>query len=257
MPSKPSPDQNLARARRLLDEAPQVLVLTGAGVSAESGVPTFRGEDGLWQNFRPEELATPQAFARDPDLVWEWYAWRRARLAECGPNAAHIVLARWMSSRPGVTLVTQNVDGLHEAAAEAVAAELGGGRELPAPIKLHGSIVHDRCTRCDHHAPASQWKGTIPTCPGCGASLRPDVVWFGETLPANQFAMASRAASEAEACLVVGTSGVVYPAAGLAYEALSAGANLMVVDPGPTALDRSADVLLRGPAGEVLPQLFG
>lgn len=257
MPSKPSPDQNLARARRLLDEAPQVLVLTGAGVSAESGVPTFRGEDGLWKNFRPEELATPQAFARDPDLVWEWYAWRRARLAGCEPNAAHLALARWMASRPGVTLVTQNVDGLHEAAARAVTDELGGARELPAPIKLHGSIVHDRCTGCDHHAPASEWNGTIPTCPGCGAALRPDVVWFGETLPADQFAMASRAASRAGACLVVGTSGVVYPAAGLAHEARSAGATLMVVDPGPTALDPNADVLLRGPAGAVLPRLFG
>ena len=236
-----------------------MLVLTGAGVSAESGVPTFRGEDGLWRNFRPEELATPQAFACDPDLVWEWYAWRRARLAECEPNAAHLALARWMASRTGVTLVTQNVDGLHEAAAQAVATELGGGRELPAaaPLKLHGSIVHDRCTRCGHRAPASEWNGTIPRCPGCGASLRPDVVWFGETLPADQFALASRAASLAGACLVVGTSGVVYPAAGLAYEALSAGANLMVVDPGPTALDGNADVLLRGPAGEVLPQLFG
>ena len=254
MPSEILPDQNLARARRLLDEAAHVLVLTGAGVSAESGVPTFRGEDGLWKNFRPEELATPEAFARDPNLVWEWYAWRRTRLARCRPNAAHLALARWMASRTGVTLVTQNVDGLHEAAADVVADELG--HELTAPIKLHGSIAHDRCTRCDHRAPASEWKGAIPKCPGCGASLRPDVVWFGETLPPDQFAMASRAASHAGACLVVGTSGVVYPAAGLAYEALSAGATLLVVDPGPTALDRNADVLLRGPAGEVLPQLF-
>jgi NAD-dependent deacetylase len=255
MPSETLPDQNLARARRLLNEAPHVLVLTGAGVSAESGVPTFRGEDGLWKNFRPEELATPQAFARDPDLVWEWYAWRRARLARCEPNAAHLALARWMASRTGVTLVTQNVDGLHEAAERAVANELS--RELSAPIKLHGSIVHDRCTRCDHRAAAGSWSGTIPGCPLCGALLRPDVVWFGETLPADQFAMASRAASTAGACLVVGTSGVVYPAAGLAYEALSACASLMVVDPGPTALDPNADVLLRGPAGEVLPRLFG
>lgn len=231
-----------------------MLVLTGAGVSAESGMPTFRGEDGLWKNYRAEELATPHAFARNPELVWEWYAWRRERLAECRPNPGHLALARWMGSRPGVTLVTQNVDGLHEAAADAVARELG--HALPAPVKLHGSIVHDRCTKCAHRAAAAEWKGTIPTCPRCGASLRPDVVWFGETLPADQLTMASQAASQAAVCLAVGTSGVVYPAAGLAYEALGRGAKLLVVDPGPTALDRDADVILRGPAGEVVPQLL-
>ncbi|TFG53769.1 MAG: NAD-dependent deacylase [Gemmatimonadales bacterium] len=254
MPHEASPDRNLPRARRLLACASHVLVLTGAGVSAESGVPTFRGADGLWRNFKPEDLATPQAFARDPDLVWEWYAWRRGKLAECQPNAAHVSIARWMASRTGVTLVTQNVDGLHHRAARTVSAEVG--RPLPDPITLHGSIVHDRCTRCEYRASAGAWEGAPPRCPACAALLRPDVVWFGEVLPSDQLANAARAAAAAEVCLVVGTSGVVYPAAGLAYQALSTGAMLVVVDPGPTALDREAELLLRGPAGIILPQLL-
>lgn len=254
MPHEASPDRNLPRARRLLAGASHVLVLTGAGVSAESGVPTFRGADGLWRNFKPEDLATPQAFARDPDLVWEWYAWRRGKLAECQPNAAHVSIARWMASRTGVTLVTQNVDGLHHRAARTVSAEVG--RPLPDPITLHGSIVHDRCTRCEYRASAGAWEGAPPRCPACAALLRPDVVWFGEVLPSDQLANAARAAAAAEVCLVVGTSGVVYPAAGLAYQALSTGAMLVVVDPGPTALDREAELLLRGPAGIILPQLL-
>ena len=254
MPQDTPSDRNLAQARRLLAKASHVLVLTGAGVSAESGVPTFRGEAGLWRNFKPEDLATPQAFSRDPELVWEWYAWRRGRLAECQPNAAHFSLARWMASRTGVTLVTQNVDGLHHRAARTVSAELG--RPLPDPITLHGSIVHDRCTRCDYRAPSGAWEGAPPRCPACAALLRPDVVWFGEVLPADQLTNAARAAAAAEVCLAVGTSGVVYPAAGLAYQALGTGATLVVVDPGPTALDRDADLLVRGPAGVMLPQLL-
>ncbi len=255
MPSAVPPDPLLAQVRQLLAGAAEVLVLTGAGVSAESGVPTFRGEDGLWRNYRPDQLATPEAFARDPSLVWEWYAWRRAKLAPCRPNAAHLALARWMAARAGITLVTQNVDGLHHEAARVVSAELG--RPIPDPLTLHGSIVHDRCTRCASRVPAAEWHGAPPRCAACGALMRPDVVWFGEILPADQLGRAARAAATAAACLVVGTSGVVYPAVGLAHQVVAGGAPLIVVDPGPTALDHDAHVVLRGSAGDTLPLILG
>jgi NAD-dependent deacetylase len=244
----------------LLADADTVLVLTGAGISAESGVPTFRGPDGLWQSFRPEQLATPEAFARDPLLVWEWYGWRRERLAACRPNSGHLALAHWMLGRSGVTLVTQNVDGLHEAAAREAAGPLGNpGPALP--LRLHGSLFRVRCTACPHRA---EWRGPIdtlgrealPRCPDCHALLRPDVVWFGEALPEAELAQAYAAAASAEACLVVGTQGAVYPAAGLAFAAQRAGAHLIVVDPDPTAFDSLADVRIVARAGEVLPEML-
>ena len=199
-----------AAARALLSGTQRVVVFTGAGVSAESGIPTFRGPGGLWKSFRPEQLATPDAFARDPRLVWEWYGWRRELLASCRPNLAHVALARWMLQRGGVTLVTQNVDDLHERGALEAATGLaregrlagiaaGSGRlledELPpealaaaaarvAPIRLHGSIFHVRCTSCRarsaHRAPVDvSSAAALPRCATCGGQLRPDVVWFG------------------------------------------------------------------------------
>ena len=252
----------LARARLLLAEAPRVLVLTGAGISAESGVPTFRGPEGLWKDFRPEDLATPEAFARDPRLVWEWYGWRRGLVAACAPNAGHLALAHWMLGRAGVTLVTQNVDALHERAARTAATACGGDPSPALPIRLHGSIARVRCTRCDHGAEGDDpvdatARETLPACPACGALLRPDVVWFGEALPLPAMQRADAAAREADACLVVGTAGAVQPAAGYAMAVVRRRRPLVVVDPGPTAFDGMAEVKLTGSAGAVLPPLLG
>jgi NAD-dependent deacetylase len=246
-------------ARTLLASASRILILTGAGISAESGVPTFRGPDGLWRNFSPEELATPEAFARDPRLVWEWYGWRRQLVGACEPNAGHLALARWLLAREGITLVTQNVDGLHEAAAIMTG---GAAAEAAFPVRLHGSIERVRCTRCryagDHRGVIDATSNaTLPHCPSCGALLRPDVVWFGESLPESAVELASRAALSAEVCLVVGTAGAVYPAAGFARTVYQRGGRLVVVDPGKTAFDDIAAVKLTGEAGVVLPEILG
>jgi len=221
-------------------------VVTGAGVSAASGVPTFRGRGGLWRSFRPEQLATPEAFDRDPALVWEWYAWRRSVIAGCSPNAAHDVLARW-SRRPGFTLVTQNVDGLHERA---------GTRNV---IRYHGSIWRLRCAAADHAADDAEWEDLSvpldpfpPRCPTCGALARPAVVWFGEPIPPD----AARAADAATACdvfLSIGTSSIVYPAAGLAATARARGAFTVEINPDTTGA--AVDVAIAMPAEDVLPRL--
>jgi len=254
-----SADQ-VAAARDTLAHAVRVVVFTGAGVSAESGVPTFRGAGGLWKTFKPEELATPTAFGRDPRLVWEWYAWRREMLARCRPNAAHIALARWMLTRAGVTLISQNVDDLHERAAQ-VAAGDGEAARRAEPVRLHGSLFHDRCTRCTWRARAAgsvdaTSVATLPHCPECGGLARPDVVWFGEMLPARAVEAAFAAAADAEAVLVIGTTGAVYPAAGVVHTAKAAGAKVVVVDPGPTDYDEVADVRIRGPAGSAVPRIL-
>jgi NAD-dependent deacetylase len=250
---------DLPEAARFLAQAPRVLILTGAGISAESGVPTFRDAGGLWQNYRPEDLATPEAFARDPRLVWAWYGWRRSTVARCDPNEGHLALARWMLRRDGTTLVTQNVDALHERAAQRV----GGDRAHRAlPVRLHGSIARVRCGECAYAADDSSdidatSLATLPHCPQCRALLRPDVVWFGESLPETAIGEATRAARSAEACLVVGTAGAVYPAAGFAQLVAQRGGALIVVDPEATAFDAMATVKLVGKAGEILPALLG
>lgn len=219
-----------------------VVVLTGAGVSAESGVPTFRGPEGLWRTFRPEDLATPEAFARDPTLVWEWYDWRRQRIANCRPNPAHRVLAEMEVALPDFTLITQNVDGLHQAA---------GSRRVR---ELHGNIWRVRCTRCgqvgeDRRVPLPE----IPPCCACGGLLRPDVVWFGEPLPSAVLEEAWEAAARCRWMLVIGTSALVQPAASLPVVAHRNGARLVEVNVSDTPLTPLADEVLRGPAGEVLP----
>lgn len=221
-------------------------MLTGAGVSAESGIPTFRGAGGLWKRYRPEELATPGAFRRDPSLVWEWYDWRRKRVAEASPNPAHIALARLESRKPRFTLVTQNVDDLHERA---------GSRAL---VKLHGDIWTLRCVCC-----AREWRDERvplpelpPRCP-CGGLARPGVVWFGEELPADAWRAAEEAATGSELLLVVGTSAVVYPAAGLVPRAKRAGARLIELNAEETPCSSAMDCALRGLAGELLPALVG
>jgi NAD-dependent deacetylase len=223
-----------------------VTVLTGAGISAESGVPTFRGQAGLWRSFRPEDLATPQAFRRDPRLVWEWYDWRRGLIGSCKPNAAHRTLAEMETRLPDFTLITQNVDGLHQ---------LAGSRHV---LELHGNIWRTRCMDCDHvsedrRVPLPE---IPPHCPKCGALLRPDVVWFGESLPADVLEAAWAAAARCRLMLVIGTSAVVHPAASLPLVALRNGAHLVEVNPAETPLSAHAHEILRGPAAEVLPDWY-
>jgi len=221
-----------------------VAVLTGSGVSAESGVPTFRdAQTGLWAHYDPADLATPEAFERDPGLVWEWYEWRRKLVREAAPNPGHLALAQLERRVSRFTLVTQNVDGLHQRA--------GSG----GVIELHGNITHTKCSVEDvlveDYAPES----TPPVCPNCGAPLRPDVVWFGEALPADALRAASGAAGSCDLFFSVGTSGLVQPAASLPFEALRGGATVVEVNPDETPLSRRADHVLRGRAGEVLPAL--
>lgn len=228
--------QRIATARRLT-------ILTGAGISAASGVPTFRGPAGLWRSYRPERLATAEAFRRDPELVWQWYDWRRQLIARCGPNLGHDVIARWSAS-PGVTLVTQNVDGLHERA---------GTRRV---VRYHGSLWRLACwTGCG----AGEWEDLRvpldplpPLCPACGGLARPAVVWFGEPIPAG----AAQAALGATACdvfLAIGTSGVVFPAAGLIAEARGKGAFTVEINPEPTGA--AVDVAIDAPAEAALGTL--
>ena len=220
-------------------------MLTGAGISAESGVPVFRGPGGLWRNFRPEELATPAAFARDPKLVWEWYDWRRSVIARAEPNPGHLALAEFERRVPDFCLITQNVDGLHDRA---------GSRQI---LKLHGDIWMLRCTGCggEERNTAVPLAPLPPRC-ACGGLLRPGVVWFGEALPAETLAAAMEAARRAEVFLVAGTSAVVYPAAGLPRAALEHGARVIEINLEPTELSEVAQISLRAKCGEILPQLL-
>lgn len=233
------------QAREWIREARAVAVLTGAGISAESGVPTFRGPGGLWRQRRPEQLATPEAFARDPRLIWEWYDWRRGRLAEAQPNAGHRALAALEGTKQRFTLVTQNVDGLHDRA---------GSRNV---IEIHGDLWTLRCTACrrerrDERIPLPE----LPPRCECGALMRPGVVWFGEPLPAEPWERAQRAAREADLLLVVGTSAVVYPAAGLVPLAKACGARVIECNMEETPFSAELDKSFRGAAGELLPQLI-
>ena len=252
-------ERDLEEARALIAGSQRIVVLTGAGVSAESGVPTFRGAGGLWKEYRAEELATPQAFARDPRLVWEWYSWRRELVTDCAPNPAHDALARLALRHPGqVTLVTQNVDGLHHRAARIVAPD---APEPAFPLEVHGAIHRDRCSACgrtdDHPAPVDHSsEATLPRCPDCGSLTRPDVVWFGEALDPTVIGRAFHAAEEADLCLVVGTSALVYPAASVPDVTMRRGGAVIEVNLAATPLSASARVTLSGPAGEILPALL-
>lgn len=229
--------ERLAVARR-------VAVLTGAGISAESGIPTFRDAlTGLWANYDPQELATPEGFARNPGLVWEWYAERRARIAAVQPNPGHLALAALQQRFERFTLVTQNIDSLHQRA---------GSREV---VELHGNIARVKCSVEATVVSEFPPDESPPRC-HCGAFLRPDVVWFGEMLPADALARAEAAAEHCEVFLSIGTSAQVYPAAELPLRALSAGATVVEINPERTALTRHAHFSLPGAAGVVLPQLL-
>lgn len=253
--------RELDAARALVKDARRVVVVTGAGISAESGVPTFRGEDGLWKSHRPEELATPGAFRRDPALVWGWYQWRRDLVARCAPNPGHRALAAFAARRPATRIVTQNVDGLHELAAREH-AERGGGEPAAPPMELHGGLFRNRCSGCGlrssgrEEAVDASSAETLPRCPSCDALLRPDVVWFGEGLDGALLEDAFQAARSADVCLVVGTSAVVQPAASIPLATLESGGALVEVNPEPTPLSGRCRTTLRGPAGRVLPDLL-
>jgi NAD-dependent deacetylase len=229
----------------VLRQAGRTVLLTGSGVSAESGVPTFRDElTGLWARYRPEDLATPEAFRRDPALVWAWYRERRRHVAAAKPNAAHLAIARLQSHLPGTALVTQNVDGLHQRA---------GSADV---IEFHGNLFRNRCRDCGHETqhPDPELE-TPPACPRCGEPMGPGVVWFGETIPADALERAWRRAASAKVFFSIGTSGQVYPAAQLVEVARWAGAVIVEVNTDSTPLSQHTDFILRGPATASLPRL--
>lgn len=231
---------------RALAASRRPVVLSGAGMSAESGVPTFRDAmDGLWARFRPEELATPEAFAADPALVWRWYGWRRELVAGARPNAGHEALVRLGQALPALRIITQNVDGLHQRA---------GSERV---VELHGNLFTNLCSGDRQpvsvaDAPADRGP---PPCPRCGAPVRPGVVWFGEPLPAAALAEAEQLAAGADLFLAIGTSALVTPAADLPYRALAGGATVVEINPAATPLTRDCDYALAGRSGEVLPAL--
>lgn len=246
---------------KLLASKPRICILTGAGISAESGIPTFRDKQtGLWENYRAEELATPQAFARDPKLVWSWYQWRRQVVADKKPNPAHEALAQWQyhaqSSHQQITLITQNVDDLHEQAGSAV-------------THLHGNLWQNRCSQCrtPHNQSRSSYnnKGSMGfgmdydkeliSCLHCDGYIRPDIVWFGEALPVSEWQTAEEVAANCEVFISIGTSSLVYPAAGLAQLAKENGAIIIEVNPNPTP-NTTVDITLAEKAGVIMPLLI-
>ncbi|HYD93727.1 MAG TPA: NAD-dependent deacylase [Noviherbaspirillum sp.] len=235
-------------APELLDQLRQarhIAVFTGAGVSAESGIPTFRdAQTGLWARFRAEDLATPEAFRRDPVTVWNWYAWRRELMRNARPNPAHDALARLERLVPRVTVITQNVDGLHARA---------GSSDV---IELHGNIWHNLCSACGKCVMDEQLSNdTPPLCPDCGGRIRPGVVWFGEALPVAAWTRASEVLETADLFFCIGTSSLVEPAASLPRYARACGRPVIQINPEATSHDEIAQYVLRGKAGEVLPML--
>lgn len=236
------------RARALLGAARSLAVLTGAGISADSGVPTFRdSQTGLWARFDPYQLASPAGFAADPTLVWNWYAWRRDLVAKAQPNAGHLALALAQDRFDRLVLTTQNVDGLHTAA---------GSRNV---LELHGNLLASHCLNgcaMRYTSVAALSPGAPPRCPQCGGWLRPSVVWFGESLDPTVLSAAQRGAEQCDVMLVVGTSGLVHPAAGLPALAGRAGAKVVIVNPQPSELDGQADVVVRAGAAAALPTLL-
>jgi NAD-dependent deacetylase len=242
---KLSYSEQIDLARTWVKEATSIVVLTGAGISAESGVPTFRGEEGLWKSYSPEELANPDAFQRDPKLVWEWYDWRRGLVAETEPNPAHDALVRMESSIGSFALITQNVDGLHDRA---------GSKNI---MKLHGDIWWVRCLSCGRVSENREvpLRHLPPKC-DCGGLLRPDIVWFGEALALEVMDSAWSRASEADVFLVIGTSALVQPAASLPFRAKEHGARVIEINVEQTVITPYADISLIGKAADLLPQLI-
>ena len=239
------PQGQVSELSARLNKATAVTVLTGSGLSAPSGVPTFRGQQGLWNNRRPEELATPEAFAADPVMVWEWYDSRRQHVATCEPNDAHRVLARWSQQSQPTTVITQNVDGLHERARTAHV------------IRFHGSIWKLQCWQGCTVSPAPWWDNTVPLspcpprCPECGGLARPGVVWFGESIDPKVLDRSLRA-TRCQVFLAVGTSALVYPAASLIQTAKQHGAFTAEINLEATPISPGVDLALRGSADKIL-----
>ncbi len=236
-------NKHIQAAAEIIKESKYLIALTGAGISKESNVPTFRGENGLWRNYNAMELATPTAFANNPSLVWEWYSWRQGLIAECEPNPAHNVLVKWEGKGLLKALITQNVDGLHRRA---------GSQNV---LEVHGDLWALKCASCNCvgrlNAPASG----IPPCPQCESHLRPDVVWFGESLDAGIIDQVYVELNKADACLVVGTSALVQPSASFPLIVKKRGGQLIEINVEETSLTGVVDVHLSGMAGKVLPPL--
>lgn len=234
----------LSEAQAALQRAKRIAVLTGAGVSAESGIPTFRSDGGFWQNRRFEDLATPEGFARDPGFVWQWYEERRRGIAAARPNAGHYALVQLEERADEFTLITQNVDGLHDVA---------GSKNI---VKLHGDIWVVRCLACGRERVERAELNDLPPRCGCGGMLRPGVVWFGEMLSEGAMERASEAVRNAGVFIVAGTSAQVYPAAGLIPLAIDNGATVIEINPEATDFSRDVTFALRGTSAEILPQLL-
>lgn len=233
---------SLEQAREAIAEASYVAFFTGAGMSTESGIPTFRGSGGLWEGFRPEELATPGAFASSPRRVWDWYCWRRQKVAEAVPHAGHLAVADYLERHPG-GVVTQNVDGLHQRSG------------CPEVIELHGSLWRRRCQVCDLEEPDDSTEyPELPVCSSCGGSFRPGVVWFGESLPPGPWGQAPKLLQRADVIIVVGTSAVVEPAASLVGWSRSEATTVIEVNPDPA--HGGAVLQIAQGAGEALPRLL-
>ncbi len=231
-------------AANLLKEAKNILVFTGAGISAESGIPTFRGKDGLWNKYNPQELATLEAFLKNPKLVWEWYDFRRKLIKEAKPNLAHLILAKWEKILP-LTIITQNVDELHQRA---------GSKNV---IELHGNIWTLKCLSCSYQEKNYEvpLKEIPPICPKCHDLLRPGVVWFGEALPEDALKKAFALAQNADVCLVIGTSGVVFPAAQIPYIVKETGGKVIEINLEPTPISEIADISFFEKASEALRKI--
>lgn len=233
------------RMINILKTAQSVAVLTGAGISAESGVPTFRGDDGLWKKFRPEELANFDAFIKNTELVWEWYKYRKQLIANVKPNPGHYALVEMENLYPNFSLITQNVDNLHRRA---------GSKNV---FELHGNIQRNYCISCGKEYPDEVIfsKFETPRCDVCNDLIRPGVVWFGELLPEDQWQQSEKAAHYCEVFFTIGTSAIVYPAASLPYIAKEHGAFVIEINPEPTPVTSIADEFLQGKSGEILPKL--
>jgi NAD-dependent deacetylase len=235
--------ESLAEAASVISKSDYLIALTGAGISQESHVPTFRGKDGLWKNYDPMQLATPAAFESNPELVWEWYSWRQGLIANCDPNPAHNILAKWEHEGILRTVITQNVDGLHRRA---------GSEKI---LEVHGDLWAVKCPVCYHRDRMSSPAEGIPICPECDSHLRPDVVWFGESLDASIISRVYDELERSDVCMIIGTSALVQPAATFPLIVKQHQGVLIEVNIEPTPLTSITDFHLSGKAGEILPLL--
>jgi len=239
-------EEKILEAKKIIDNASNVTVLSGAGISAESGIPTFRGEDGLWKNFRPEDLATPEAFSKDPKLVWEWYEWRRKLIKDSKPNPGHYALADLEQQVADYTLITQNIDGLHQ---------MAGSRNI---VEMHGNLWQIRCTNCGNIEQNFEvpFKELPPLCKDCNSLGRPNIVWFGEMIPMPIIDKSLTSIENCQVMLIIGTSGVVEPAASMGLVAKQTGKTVIEINLETTPNSNFYDLSINGKSGEILPQIF-